>query len=157
MIKTWLIPIVVLTIMMISLLTINLIVLNWTTFLESFLRQKAKAVLADSLVNDILDSIENIANISVCSSKGNFSELNKMLIDKMKRLWEAILYDEKYFKEYGISIRFDYSIKTREEEHSVEITSRIYVRDLDGSFVLERIHDTVRQLASGVDNCSTGL
>lgn len=157
MIKTWLIPIVVSTIIMVSLLTVNLMVLSGSILLEGFLRQKARAILADSLINDILNSVENIVNTSMCSSKGNFSELKKILVDEMRQFWEAILYKEERFNEYGVSIRFDYSIEIREEGCSVEIVSRIRARDLEGFFTLERVHNTVRRLASEeVGNDSTG-
>jgi hypothetical protein len=156
MIKTWLITIVASAIIMVSLLMVNLMVLAGSTFLEGFLKQKAKLVLVDSLANDIFNTVENIVEAGARSSNGNFSEFKKILADEMGRFKEKISRDEECFNEYGVSIRFDYSIEPHEEERLVEITSMIYAKDLDGFFTFEQVHNTVKRLDSATDNGSTG-
>lgn len=155
MIKTWMIPIVVSTIIMASLLIANLMVQSGSALLLGFLKQRAKLVLADSLVKDIFSSLENIAETSMSSSQGNFSEFKKTLMDKMERFKTENLYEE-FFKECGILVQFDYTIESREEEFSVEIECRIRVSDLEGFFEFERVHKTVKRQDSALDEGSTG-
>ena len=144
MIKTWLIPIVASTIIMVSLLTLNLMVSTGCTILEGFLKQKAKVVLANSLINDIFRTVESIAEKNVYSVKSNFSELEENLMSEMERFREKILKDEEVFNKCGVSVQFDYHIKTLEEACSVEVTSSVSIKDLEGFFTLEHTHKTVR-------------
>jgi|GEM_PF-1687483 hypothetical protein len=156
MIKTWLIPIVASTIIMASLLMVNLMALTGSIFLEGFLEKKAKLVLVDSLAKDIFNAVDTIAEVSVHSSNGNFSEFMKILGNKMECFKEKISRDEEYFNEHGISIRFEYSIEAREDECLAEITSMIYTKDLEGFFAFEQVHNTVKRLVSATVNGSTG-
>lgn len=155
MIKTWLIPIAASTIIMVSLLMVNLIVLSGSTLLAGFLKQRVKLVLADSLLNDTFNSVENIAEACMRSSKGNFSEFKKNLEEELKRLTENLC-DEEFFREYGILVRFSCNIESYDEECSVEIISRIHVSDLEGFFSFERVCKTVKRQDSTVDNGLTG-
>lgn len=144
MIKTWMIPIVVSTIIMVSLLIVNLTVQSGSILLVGFLKQRARLLLADSLAKDIFNSVENIAEVSMGSSRGNFSEFKKNLMDKMERFKTENLHEE-CFKEFEIIVQFDYTIETREEEFSVEIACRLRVSDSEGFFVFERVHNTVKR------------
>ncbi|MEM3464952.1 MAG: hypothetical protein QW506_01825 [Thermoproteota archaeon] len=144
MIKTWMIPIVASTIIMASLLMVNLTVQSGSILLADLLKQRTRLVLADSLAKDIFSSVENIAEASMSSSQGNFSEFKKNLMDKMERFKTENLHEE-CFKEHGIIVQFDYTIETREEEFSVEIVCRIRVSDSEGFFEFERIHNTVKR------------
>lgn len=144
MIKTWLIPIVASTIIMVSLLIVDLMVFTGCTTLEGFLKQKVKAVLADSLINDVFRTVESIAEANVYSSRNNFSELEKNLAGEMERFRKEILSSEEYFDKCGVSVQFDYRIETHEEACLVKIVSIVNVRDLEGFFTIERAHNTVK-------------
>ncbi|MEM2050041.1 MAG: hypothetical protein QXU11_05680 [Thermoproteota archaeon] len=144
MIKTWLIPVFASTIIMSSLLIVNLMVQSESILLADFLKQRTRLVLADSLAKDIFNNVENIAEASMSSSQGNFSEFKKNLMDNMERFKTENLHEE-YFKEYGIIVQFDYTIETHEEEFSVEIVCRIRVSDSEGLFEFERVHNTVKR------------
>ncbi|MEM2929403.1 MAG: hypothetical protein QW797_00825 [Thermoproteota archaeon] len=158
MIKTWLIPIVVSTIIMVSLLTVNTMVFTGCIFLEGFLKQKAKAVLADTIANDVFKTVESIAEANVYSSRNNFSELEKSLAGEMERFREEILGSEEYFNRCGVSVQFNYRIETRGETCLVEIVSSVNVKDLEGFFTMERAHDTViiAGFCAGVETSGEG-
>ncbi len=155
MIKTWLIPIAASMIIMVSLLMVNLMVLSGSTLLAGFFKQRVKIVLADSLLNDAFNSVENIAEACMHSSKGNFSEFKKTLEEELERLTENLC-DEEFFREYGILVRFSSSIEYYDEECSVEIISRIHVSDPEGFFSFERVYKTVKRQDSTVYNGLTG-
>jgi hypothetical protein len=155
MIKTWMMPIVASTAIMVLLLTVNLMVQSGSILLEGFLKQREKLVLADSLVNDVFNSVEDIAETSMSSSQGNFSEFRKILVDRIERFKSENLYGE-FFKECGIIAQFNYTIETREKELLIEVTCRIRVSDPEGLFEYERVYKTVKRQGSALYDGSTG-
>lgn len=145
MIKTWLLPVSVLTLVTIILLTTNAMVFIDSIILANYLKQKSKALLADSFVSDVFESFDTILDRSVYSSEGNCTALKQVLEEEIGEFMKRVLEAEEFFNERGVLINFNYTISYT-ENCLIEIDIKAHVKDSEGLFSFERTHRVNRML-----------
>jgi hypothetical protein len=116
--------------------------------LINYLKQRAKATLADSCINDFFNSLNEILDNSISYSNGNFSILEKMLQEEIEKFMNKVSKIESFLKECGLLIRFENSIKfyNYTEGYLIELDAKVYVKDVEGLFLIERSNKIKRFL-----------
>ncbi|MBO3839235.1 MAG: hypothetical protein QXN75_01210 [Thermoproteota archaeon] len=148
MIKTWLIVVFVSILIMIVLLAVNLMLLVNVELSVNFLKQKRKAIIADSCIDDFFKSISTILDDSISSSRGNFSIMRETLEKRIEKLMEKVSKTKGFLEECGLKICFENSIVflNNTEEYVIQIAVKAYAEDCEGFFSIRRSSNIVRFL-----------
>lgn len=147
MIKTWLIIIFVSILMTVTLLVVNLMLLVNAELSINFLKQKMKAIIANSCIDDFFESISTILDDSISNSRGNFSIMRETLERRIEKLMGKVSKTKSFLEECGLKISFEKSIvffNNTEEEYIIQITAEAYAEDCEGFFSIRRSSNIVR-------------
>lgn len=148
MIKTWFIIVPVYLLMIFILLVTNFIILLESELSISYLKQKARLMLAEYCINDFFKCIHEILDNRISCFEGNFSTVKKILENEIENFIERVNRTKDFLRKCGLEIRFEKSIiyHDNEEEYLIEIIAEVHVEDYEEFFSFRRSNKITRSL-----------